>query len=338
MKVTIYDVAELAKVSPATVSRVLTNKSNVNEQTKQSILDAMEELGYRYKQPRIKTGRVGDDIILVITGDTSSKFFTSWYESMHPIMREAGYTVLIAYSSYFDEIDEAYLRYAQKNVFAGAFLVTPTETDSMRELLQQKNIPLVLVNRPLRSADLDAVCQDHYRSGYQAISHLIDNGHRDIVCVLGRVTSTGDAGKSDGAKAAMRDAGLDENRLRFVYAGFSESRAYDSFFSGEFDDSVKGATAIFCGNESMARGVINAQYRLGREVPRDLSVIVAASAQFSMHATTIATVQQNAPQMGVRSAELMLERVNGKNKGDELPQKIVMPPLLVVGESVAKIG
>lgn len=335
MKATIQDVAQEAGVSASTVSRVLTKKDNVNQDTRERIWAAVEKTGYRYQKANTNAANSYNNMIMVITSDTDSHFFDCWYRAMVPIMEEAGYMVVIGHCLRGEYMDERYLRYAQNQPLAGAFLVTPNETPELRKLLTDKKMATVMINRPLRSLDLDVVCQDHYRSGYQGVAHLIENGHSRILCILGNPASSGDIEKLQGAQAAMEDGGLCAQDLRVEYAGFDTEKAY--VLSIEKQKEFLEYTGIYCGSEKMGRGFIEAQHELGRRIAQDVSIICASAVPFSINGCNIVTVRQNATDIGKRAAELMLNALHNQKGKRRNFEKVFLPPVLFPGGSVRNL-
>lgn len=335
MKVTIKDVAQLAHVSPATVSRVLTDSNLVNHSTKEKVLSAIQTLNYKYErqEKNYPSSSSSKNTILVITGDVSSGFFSRFYHTLQEELSKNNYIPLIAYSEYKESIDENYFLYAQHQQFAGIVLVTPSETPHMMELLANRKLPTVLVNRPICSVDLDVVCLDHYRAGYLAAQKLLTNGHRRIACLLNSRKSSADAEKMLGFQTAFQDAGLDFSNISIFYGNYSTEDAYAACMKNR--ETLNLCSAVFIVNDQMTRGFLKARRQWKKQIPEDISLISIASSQIYDYDLPITTIIQNAGAIGESAARQMLLLLE---KPDSIPQKIYFPPIFCEGNSISNLS
>ena len=333
MKPTIRDVAKAAGVSPATVSRVLTGSDTVNASTRKKVQDAILQLNYKY-EPSVNRTQITDNknVIIIITGDTNSTFFLQFYHALQIELRQAGYIPLIAYSEYDDILDEDYLVYAQKQRFAGAILITPVDSPRMQKLLSSCEIPIVLVNRPLRTVDLNVICLDHYRAGYMGAQQLLKNGHRKIACILCSPKSASDATKIEGIQDAFADVGLESYKPLIIYGNYTQNGVYEACVSKRKE--LEDCTAAFISNEQMTQGFIDLQYHWGCKIPEEISIISVAVFPISNRSLDVTTIMQNADALGQNAADQMLALLQNP---EAIPQKTYFPPKLHVGNSIKTI-
>lgn len=330
MKPTIKDVSMAAGVSPATVSRVLRGSNLVNDETKEKVQNAIAHLGYKYERTNKTAITNSKNVVLVITGDTSSTFFLQFYHALKIGLHQLGYIPLIAYSEYDNTVDEDYLLYAEKQKFAGVILVTPTDSPRMQTLLSAHAIPIILVNRPLRAVDLNVICLDHYRAGYMGAQQLIKNGHKKIACLMGTPKSSADVEKLTGIQDAFQDAGLDFSQAVILYGNYSSSGAYNACLAQK--ELLMACTAVFISNEQMTHSFINLQRQWGNQVPEDISIVSVASVPITNNDLDVTTITQNAEALGESAATQLGHLLQDSSA---LPQKIYFPPELHSGNSIS---
>jgi LacI family transcriptional regulator len=320
---TSHDVARAAGVSQPTVSRALRGDPRVTEATRERVAQAARELGYvasdrgRSLSTR-RTGRVG-----VVVEDLDNPFYLELLDELHERLEHAG-TRMIVFTPRHD--DPAGLERLVDGSIDGVVLTTTFLQSPLPALLRARGFPFVLLNRIVDAADVTCCSVDNVAGGELAARELLDAGHREISAIFGpRETSTG-RDRERGVRAALAAAGVELRRMRRgPYTYETGHAATLALLAGE-----ERPTALFCGNDVIALGALNACHRMGLRVPEDVSVVGfddIAMAGWDLYRLT--TVRQDLRRMAQIAVELVLD-------GAGEPQRIVLPAEMVRRDTVGQ--
>ena len=178
-------VAEYAGVSASTVSRVITGKAYVTEQTRQRVLKAIQELNYSPNTlaKGLKMGRT--DTIALMVPSIKNQMFPIVARGVEDTARKNGFTVILCNTDENMEIEKQYIQ-KLKNRWIDGFIVCSMlpNSEHIRQI-KTEGFPVVLTSRYYGDA-IDAVIIDNYRAAYDAVSYLIKRGHKRIAIALGR--------------------------------------------------------------------------------------------------------------------------------------------------------
>ena len=183
--VTQKQIAEMAGVSFATVSRALTHSAKVRPDTLQRIRSAMQALGVNNCDDFFLGRSTLSKMVLVIVGDIATEFFANIVIGISDVLSAQGYSMVLCNSRYDSKVEMERLQSAQDCGYAGIIMITAMETHELVTFLQSAAIPIVLVNRYIRTLDIDVVRIDNYRGGYMAAQYLLEKGHRHIAHLAG---------------------------------------------------------------------------------------------------------------------------------------------------------
>lgn len=329
MNVTIRDIAKASGYSCATISRVLSNYSNVNEETRRIVLGCIKQLDYKYK-PSTNYLNPADKKIMLIVGDLENMFYVSIIKTIGDILAKNRCKVAIFNSNYDPKVEEDYLRFAQQDNYSGIVMLTAVETPELIELLKKKDIPVILVNRFIRSLDMNVVSIDNYQGGYKATDYLIRKGHKRIAHLSGPLNSTASYDRLQGYKDALKDSGLAINE-KAIYTGNLRPDS-GSGFGEYFLNKLSDYTAVFCANDIMAVAFMEKVIQAGFKIPDDISIIsfddspVAVSKQIKL-----TTISWDPKSMGEAATEIMLQKLKDKVM---LNRKVIFSPILIERNSV----
>ena len=336
MKKTLSDISKQIGLSTATISRVIHNEGNVTGHTRQVVLDALAENGYSYKARRRSVESQNADTVLIIAGQLTNPITVAYIAGIREVLIASGKRILISLSDYSETMETDSVVYAKSRGFAGIFMLNAMECETLIAILKSIDIPVILVNRYLRSMDTDVVMVDNYRCGYLATQYLIEHGHARIAHLAGPASSITCSNRALGYRDAMNIAGLCIPADGIFYA--------DRTFDGGFAFGQKIAempveerfTAVYCTAGLMADGMLATLQEHGIRVPHDVSVI-CSDVTHTAHPQQVklTTVEQDPHTMGVAAAMLYLDRL----KNPSLPIKhIVYPPVLIVKDSVKDLS
>lgn len=332
-KITIKMIAEAAQTSPATVSRYLSKRGYVGDLSRERIEEAMRVLGYSHRKQNYISTDSTKKIVMVVSSNVSGQVYIDYFRGMSEYLSEKGYVCLQAYSDNDPEKETRYLKYAQENQFGAVIMLNVTETAELIDALTGMTMPVVFVNRHLRSADADAITVDNYRGGYVAAKYLLDAGHRKIVHLAGIASSVVSQDRLFGFRDAMIDAGIEFSE-KYIFKGDLTEKsgeklaAYLARNPGEF-------TAAFVGNDFMAVGLVNALHRYRISVPEDFSIVSFDSTPLAKNARVkLTSVGFNSVEMGRAAGEMVYQRMHAQ---DNTPRKMVYPARIDEGDSVKRL-
>lgn len=299
-------IAERAGVSYATVSRALTHSAKVRPETIRKIRMAMNELGINYDEDIFLGRNAMAKMVLVVVGDILKEFFANIIVGINDVLETNGYSIVLCNSGFNDQVEMKSIAKAEENRYAGIIMVTVVETNELVSMLQHSEIPVVLVNRYIRSLDLDVVRIDNYRGGYMAAEHLIDNGHTHIAHLGGPINSAATEDRLRGFTHAMQDHGLTLHEQDVVYGDLSREcgKQFADFLTS------KNYTAAYIGNDYMTVGAVNHLIKLGYRIPEDMSIVCFDdSPMINEDALNITSISYEPQIMGRSTAEILLKRI-----------------------------
>lgn len=333
---TIKDIAKMAGVGVSTVSRALNNHPDVNDETKQKILEIVEKYNYSPNaNAKILKQSVTNNIGIVVRG-SANPFFEVIVERMQQALKKKGYNALV---TYIDELSNEIKEAAQLNnekklegiIFLGG-------TASRFEAgLSKFRIPCVVstsyVSFP-EKGNKACVCVDDRAAAWKAMEYLICQGHKHIAMIGGkRGNHDGIDLRFQGAVECMRAHGLSFDERYYIESKFSLDGAYKGM-SALFVPGLP-ITAVFAMSDIMAIGAAKAITDTGLKIPEDISIIGFDGIDISyFYNPSLATVKQPAKEIAVKSVEILLNNING----DELsPKEVLLETQLLKGNSVRSI-
>jgi len=334
MRATIKDVAKIAGVSPATVSRVINNKAkgSVSEKTKQRILRAIQQLDYtpdiRAQSLRgLKTGLIG-----VIIPEASSFY----YQELSRVIMEVGYNqgfgVLTCSSENDVQRELFYIDFLQRQKVDGIIIISERLKAQKVNDLIRKEIPIVLLDEDIPGADAPAVVTDYYKGVSKAVQYLIDIGHRKIAFIKGRTTTPSSKKRFEGYVDTLRKNNLRVDETLIKEGDFSYKSGYEAT-KQLLKDCGDTFTAIFCSCDLMAFGAIQRIHEMGKHVPSDYSVVGFDNTYYSaISVPPLTTVAQPNLEL-VKIAFDLIKKWTTKKERRHFPCE----PRLIIRESCRKL-
>ncbi|MFD2613492.1 LacI family DNA-binding transcriptional regulator [Paenibacillus gansuensis] len=317
-QITVYDIAREAKVSVATVSRVLNNTAPVKTSTRNKVAELIQK--YQFQPNALarsllkkETGMIG-----IVLPDITNPFFPEVLSGLEQEARKQGYTFFLCDTcSSNSDTREQYRREShylhlllEKQVdgiiiLGGRIdLVNPTE-EMVQELLEvSKRVPVVQVNGRLSGSSMHRVVVNETAGAEQATQHLIHLGHKDIVMIGGFDHMSNTVARVKGFKKAMKENGLSIGADKVIYGGFSVDdgrRLMDELLCRK-----KRPSAVFCINDLTAIGAMKAAFKAGLRIPEDLSIVGFDDIPFASHSIPeLTSVSLKCNELGRTAAEMM---------------------------------
>jgi DNA-binding LacI/PurR family transcriptional regulator len=316
------DVARLAGVSHQTVSRVLNNHPNVSSVTKDRVLAAISELAYRPNAAARTLVTRRTHTLGVISFDTMLYGPASMLYGFERAAHDA-YFVSIASLAALDR--RSMLDTVERFVGQGieGIIVIATQDTAVAALAHvPPEVPLVAVGCGTRAA-VTSVAIDNAEGAAAATRYLLGLGHKTVHHVAGQASCLDAAERIDGWRQALRDAGAPEPAVR---AGdWSAASGYETGCQLAVDPEV---TAIFCGNDPMALGVMRALAEHGLRVPDDISIVGFDDIpEAGYYLPPLTTVRQDFGEVGRQALNALIDRMSGATPAG--PRVRVAPELIV---------
>ncbi len=330
---TIYEVARRARVSTATVSRVLRQPLVVAPLTRRRVLHAVEQLGYEPNSTAqnlrtLKTGK-----LIVSVPDISNPFFSLILQGIEAAAQREGYSVLVGDTQHDEKREEGYAMMLRRKEADGLIFLghrLPREAATVIRAMSPRCAPIVNGCEFSPTLGIPSVHIDNAKAAYEAMDHLYGLGHRCVGIVTGPLGSPLSRDRLTGATLRAKRQRA-ERQCIFVQGDFSiESGAAAA---EQLLGRAKPPTAIFCFNDEMAMGVIEKARARSVRVPRDLSVVGFDDIRFARHThPPLTTIAQPMRQIGEGTVRLLLGILSG---GDDMaaPASVTLPHTLIVRAS-----
>jgi LacI family transcriptional regulator len=329
---TMHEVARHAGVSLGTVSNVLNHPELVAEETRERVRRAITVLGF-VRNGSARQLRVGStQSIGLVVLDVSNPFFTEVARGAEAAASERGYSVILCNSDNSSRKEANYLRVLEEQRVAGILIVPVEDPMISTQGLRQRGISLVLLDRLSQDAEICSVSVNDVYGGQLAGRHLLERGHRRIGYIHGPFIATQYADRLIGLRQAVVDAGLDPDAVIVPLPADTDNAQAGEACVEPFLRLHDRPTAIFCGNDYLALGVIYALSRAEVKVPHDVALIGYDDIDLApMFAVPLTTIRQPKYDLGYAAASLLLDEI-GENSAHQ-HQQIVFLPELVVRES-----
>ncbi len=321
-KMTIQDIAQLAGVSKATVSRVLNNNSSVDPLLRERVQRVIQE--YDFVPNVTATGLAGGHTRLI--GVLAPPLtWPSVPEIMHGIAEYAESTnyEIVLYSIGFERNHSDVLdRILSMRMVAGLLAIFPGELSHNLTHRYQQGYPLVTIDDQTEPALLPWIGVDNVASAYEATRHLLDLGHRRIAHIMGPQNYYCAAERYQGYCQALQDAGISLDPTLLLQGTFEPASGRQSATMLFSRDRRDWPTALFVANDQMAYGVLEVAEQQGIQVPEDIAVVGFDDNTLSAHIRpSLTTIRQPFSEMGRKGFELLISRINQHQSLEKGPQK-----------------
>jgi LacI family transcriptional regulator len=329
--VTVHEVARLAGVSAATVSRFLNGTARVSPEKRKSIEAVVERLNYKPNvlAQNLKTG--SSRTIGVLTQSLASGYFNEAMGGIDAALQGTGYAPLVVSGHWHPDEEAERIELLIARRVDGLVILTGNLKDAQILGFAQR-VPIVVFGRTLDGPRAFGFALDNYQAACDVVEYLIAQGHRDIAFIAGLPHQHDAVARLNGYRDTMAKHNIVADPALIVDGDFQESGGLLGV--DQLLESGHHFTAIFASNDLTAYGARLALYRRGIRVPDDISIIGFDDLHSSMCTTPpLTTVRQPLFDVGRNLAQVILKMINRD------PFTVEVPPLsLVVRESVGRIG
>lgn len=325
---TIYDVARRADVSPATVSRVVNGRANVDAALAERVRRAMEDLNYRPNAVARNLRRSRTSFWAMIISDIDNPFFTAMFRGVEDVAQPAGYSMLLCNTDEDPDREELYVNGAMAEQIAG-MIICPTTSSPHVKRLVDAGVPVVVVDRQLPDVGVDTVLADNENGAAAATRHLIESGYRRIACITGPVGLYTAERRLAGYQRALHEAGRAFDPALVRRADFRRDGGHRAMASLLSESSPPDA--VFVTNNRMTVGAVECIFNRGVAVPAELGVVSFDDMPWpDLVRPALTTVAQPTYELGRTAADLLRRRLADPQR---LPSTVTLPTRLHVRQS-----
>lgn len=327
--VTIKTVAALARVSTATVSRVLSHPQIVRPAVRARVLTAARELDYAPN--RLARGlRVRRRQVMgLLLPDLQNPFFTGIVQGVESVLSEKGYTLLLAHSDGQADRERNHLNVLRGEGAVGLVLIPGQSTSATYAAFPAGSLPVVAVDRAPRGLRVDLVTSTHEQGAREAVEHLLALGHRDIALINGPEAFDVARQRHAGYRTALRSARLRPLSSRVVHSDFRQAGGYAAM--NRLLHLPVPPRAVLVANNLMTLGALQAIHEAGRSIPQDVALVCFDDMPWATSLRPpLTAVAQPAAELGRAAAQLLLERLGTPAQP---PRRIILPTRLIIRES-----
>lgn len=334
---TIKEVARLAGVSVATVSKALNRTGNVSEALRERVTVAARALGYAPHASARSLRSGATRIIGLLVADLTNPYFLRLVENVERLASAAGYSVILCNSGEDPEREQRNLAMLVSQRADGV-IVIPTRIgwNGRPAAMADLPMPAILVDRNLDGLGLDSVTTDNHAVGRLAAAHLHGLGHRRIGVIMGSPEHQIARHRVDGFRGTLATLGVPFDERLLESDNFSEAAGHAAAL--RLLRRPDRPTAIFATNNHLALGLLRAVVDEGVAIPADISVLAVDELPWQgLLRPRVTVVTQPSPAIAAAAVEALVGRIGDGRSATAAapPRSIVLAPELVAGGSTA---
>lgn len=323
----IHAVAEIAGVSPSTVSRYLNGKLEIAIDTEERIRSAMSSIGYS-KPVQASTTRI--PLVAIVVPRVEIAYFADLADRVADAAERAGLeTVICTTRSHGFKRGSLIEQLLALPVAGVIFAGTNRHNDGLRQF-SEAGIPVVAIAEPVRGLNLDSVRVDYGSGAHQAVAYLSSLGHRSIGMIAGPEWLESNSAARAGFEDAMNQCGLVPDRRHQLFGEISREHGYSAV--SQLFLAPERPTAVFVTADEIALGIYSAARDLSISLPEELSIVGSddiSTAQFLTPALTSVRIPRE--KMADQAIDILLNRLTGENSSNA--SDLVLPVTLQVRSS-----
>ena len=329
MPATIRDVARAAGVSVATVSRVFNNSGPVHEETRARVREVAGALRYSPNSAARSLITAKSNTLGVLLPDLYGEFFSEVIRGIDQTAQHNGYHVLVSSSHETQEHIEGAIR-AMRGRVDGLIVMSPDIDGPTLAANLPESLPVVLLNCAVDGTSYDAISVDNFGGAYAMVRHLLSTGGTRVAIITGSSRNYDARERLRGYRAALRDAGAEQQEGWEIAGDFTETGGYRA--AREIAALSPRPTAVFAANDAMAIGALSAFREVGLRVPEDIAVAGFDDIPMARYMSPpLTSVHIEISELGARAMGVLLAAVQEKNRHER--QRVVLPTTLVVRQS-----
>lgn len=332
---TLITIANRTGYSTSTISRVLSGQSEkyrISAKTVEIIKSEAKKCNYTPSllAKGLRTNKTHTIGLLIPT--LENPYFAHMATAIISEAKSYGFTMILVSSmeNATNEADGLHLLMSRR---VDGIIAVPSGVNSKDfEKIKEQNVPIILIDRYFEDSDLSYVCTNNYQGALDATKHLIENGHRNIVCIQGPSFQTPIIERVRGFNDAMNESGLNDC-AKIVGEDFSIQNGY--LETKMLLCSQSKPTAIFALSNTILLGAIKAIRESNLKIPEDISVISFDNNVFLDYIDPpISRVSQPVQEIGSLALKLVVQQINNASAQSQPKLQIQLPPKLILCNSV----
>ncbi len=311
----IYDIAKMADVSIATVSRVMNERPGVSEKARKKVLKVIEETNFRPNQiAKSLTNQKTNIIGIVMPG--VNNYFSDRIDAINKVCKQRGYSLMIT-ANYKDsnsteeDIDNFNLLFEKR---VDGIIYFPTNVmqehiDTIKRI--RKKLPIVITDKEVEGVKLPCVIQDFIKPTREVMRYLIQTGHKRIAFINGLSYDLPNNERLHIYEKELEKAGIVVDQDLVEEGAYSVEAGYFAMLN-ILDRTEDKPTAVFAGNDHMAIGAIKALKEKGYKLPEDVAVVGYDDIEFAKYVSpSLTTIRVNQYTMGKLAATMVIDLIEG---------------------------
>ncbi len=335
-EITIYDIAKVLNISPATVSRGLKDHPGIRKDTKKKILNAAHKMGYQQNTFASNLRRKNSNTIGVIVPRLDSYFMSAVIAGMEKVANGAGYNLLISQSQESAKKEIASTKTMFNSRVDGLLISLSAETKNLDhfDIIFNKRLPLIFFDRVVELPHCTSIVINNEKGGYDATSHLINQGCKKIVHLGGNLNRNVYADRLKGYKKA-----LSENKIPFdpglVFTNNLSDKA-GAEVANEILKMKKLPDGLFAANDTTAVACIREFKQAGLKIPLDIAVAGFNNDPISrVIEPNLTTIHYPGEEMGELAATTLINGLKNRSSGN-LNTMVIRHELIIRQSSLKK--
>ena len=338
---TLKEIADELNLSVATVSRVVNNKDNVNEKTRQVVLDMLGICNYVPNQIARSLKNQYSNTVGIIIPDITENFFAQIIRGMDQVLTNEKYSIIVADSNESEEKEKHYIELLFQKRIDALVLATVSQNKEPLRKFMCSNVPIVFVdNLPNLTESFDAVVINNAKASGMAVQYLLDRNHSRIAAIIGNKEETTGYERLNGYKRAFNLNHIPVDERLIKYGNFKTDSGYNCMKELIKNRKEADFTAVYITSEKMTFGAMVAISEAGMLVPDDISIV-----SFDFHdrsgllSPVITTVVQPEGEIGRLAAQKVINQINHKKSHEDaeedMPKQVIyLEPQIDEGSSV----
>ena len=331
--VTLKDVAKVAGVSYATVSRAVSGSPEISEDTRRRILKLCKEMGYTPNSIARSMVKRCTNILGLIVPSLNNPFMSELTADLEIYARNRGYNLMVCNSSYDHDLELEVFSLLIGRQVDGVIMI-PVGHEPYKSLSALTGqVPTVFISENMQNYPENYVSVDNYRGMQIATEYLYSLGHREILYFGARSDSKTHELRLDGYLSSCKRLGLEPHVLRSSYSRSSREVGYT--LASDYFSRPHSETAILCAADMLAIGVKQAAYEAGIRIPKDISLMGFDNISFSaLPEIDLTTINQPTQQMATSAVDMLLDHIRNPEAAHG---QLILPPALIERRSCRPI-
>jgi len=312
-EITIYDIAEILKISPSTVSRALNDHPTVNKATKKKILETAEKLGYRFNRFARTLRKQKSNIIGVIIPRLDSYFMSTVIAGMENYAKEHDYNLIIVQSNESIEKEKVCVDMLLNSRVDGILVSFSSNSLNIDhfDLVFKKGLPLIVFDRYFDIPGLTSIIIDNHKAAFEIVSHLIDQGCKNIVHVTDNINCSVYKERFLGYKDALKENGISFSE-KYVFQKSLYNSSYENICENILNISPP-PDAIFASNDYAAVNIMLELKKRNIKIPEEIAVAGFNNDLIAIVVEpNLTTVDYPGMLMGEVAMQTLIETINGE--------------------------